>query len=100
MRFFPSRTVPVLTMKCTMADKSTKTDDALLNGELEAPCPTTTNAATMTTGNASEAPSRTTQVAASTSTRTQVTVQRQDSRSSDGPRPQPPSSPPTVCCLI
>ncbi|XP_044767089.1 la-related protein 4 isoform X2 [Coccinella septempunctata] len=35
--------------KCTMTDKSTKTDDVLLNGESEV-CPTTTNAATMTTG--------------------------------------------------
>ncbi|XP_030757608.1 uncharacterized protein LOC115883382, partial [Sitophilus oryzae] len=42
-------TVPT---KCTMADKSTKTDDVLLNGcepELAPLCPTTTNAATMTT---------------------------------------------------
>ncbi|XP_045463122.1 la-related protein 4 isoform X2 [Harmonia axyridis] len=34
--------------KCTMTDKSTKTDDVLLNGESDI-CPTTTNAATMTT---------------------------------------------------
>ncbi|XP_044732609.1 la-related protein 4 isoform X3 [Chrysoperla carnea] len=46
----PDKLVPVLT-KCTMADKSTKTDESLLNGELidHIPCPTTTNAATMTT---------------------------------------------------
>lgn len=53
----------MLTAKCTMADKSTKTDDALLNGELEpVACPTTTNAATMTTVVATEAPPRLTQV--------------------------------------
>ncbi|GLV42787.1 La-related protein 4B [Carabus blaptoides fortunei] len=45
----PEKLVPVLTVKCTMADKSTKTDESLLNGDLEAACPTTTNAATMTT---------------------------------------------------
>ncbi|XP_065160703.1 la-related protein 4 isoform X2 [Atheta coriaria] len=42
----PEKLVPA-SAKCTMADKSTKTDDVLLNGELD--CPTTTNAATMTT---------------------------------------------------
>ncbi|CAH1975430.1 unnamed protein product [Acanthoscelides obtectus] len=61
----PEKIIPVLSMKCTMADKSTKTDDALLNGQgggdggsecsagsgggASATCPTTTNAATMTT---------------------------------------------------
>ncbi|VEN34830.1 unnamed protein product [Callosobruchus maculatus] len=60
----PEKMIPVLSMKCTMADKSTKTDDALLNGQsggegglecaggsagASSACPTTTNAATMTT---------------------------------------------------
>ncbi|XP_060535819.1 uncharacterized protein LOC132707861 isoform X2 [Cylas formicarius] len=48
----PQKLVPALPTKCTMADKSTKTDDALLNGcdvDSGPPCPTTTNAATMTT---------------------------------------------------
>nr|CAH7728709.1 unnamed protein product [Callosobruchus chinensis] len=60
----PEKMIPVLSMKCTMADKSTKTDDALLNGQpggdgglecvggstgASSGCPTTTNAATMTT---------------------------------------------------
>lgn len=68
--------------KCTMADKSTKTDDVLLNGELELSCPTTTNAATMTTVVQSEAPVRSAPVVASTSTRNVVHTQmhRQDSR--------------------
>lgn len=44
----PEKLVPVV-VKCTMADKSTKTDESLLNGDLEPTCPTTTNAATMTT---------------------------------------------------
>lgn len=45
-------------MKCTMADKSTRTDDTLLNGESEPACPTTTNAATMTTSVSCESPAR------------------------------------------
>ncbi|XP_017774776.1 PREDICTED: uncharacterized protein LOC108561383 isoform X3 [Nicrophorus vespilloides] len=55
----PEKLVPPVTTttKCTMADKSTKTDDALLNGEL-VDCPTTTNAATMTTVVSSEAAPR------------------------------------------
>lgn len=71
-----------LSTKCTMADKSTKTDDALLlNGELEMTCPTTTNAATMTTIVPTEAPSRPTQVATSTSVKTHAVLHRQDSKS-------------------
>lgn len=80
-----------------MADKSTKTDDVLLNGDLEAPCPTTTNAATMTTEMASEAPSRPIQVIASSSTRnhlSHVSVHRQEIRT-DPPK-QPPTPPPPV----
>lgn len=80
-----------------MADKSTKTDDALLNGELDVPCPTTTNAATMTTVVPSEAPPRPTQVVASTSTRNHVQVHRQDSRN-ENPK-QPSTPPPTVSFL-
>lgn len=52
-----------------MADKSTKTDDAFLNGDLETSCPTTTNAATMTTVVSTEVQSRPALVAASTNTR-------------------------------
>ncbi|XP_018323017.1 la-related protein CG11505 isoform X2 [Agrilus planipennis] len=47
----PDKIVPVSNAKCTMADKATKTDDVFFNGEPETiiSCPTTTNAATMTT---------------------------------------------------
>lgn len=44
--------------KCTMSDKSTKTDDAFVNGELDSNCPTTTNAATMTNSIVTEAPTK------------------------------------------
>ncbi|KAI4471722.1 lupus la protein-related [Holotrichia oblita] len=90
-----NRLVPAISTKCTMADKSTKTDDVLLNGDLEAPCPTTTNAATMTTEMASEAPSRPIQVVASSITRNHMShgqVHRQESRT-DPPK-QPPTPPP------
>lgn len=85
-----------LPTKCTMADKSTKTDDALLlNGELELTCPTTTNAATMTTIVPTEAPSRAVQIASSTSVKAHVSVHRQDSRTdSMSKQPQAPSPPP------
>ncbi|KRT82478.1 hypothetical protein AMK59_4511 [Oryctes borbonicus] len=91
----PDKLVPAFSTKCTMADKSTKTDDVLLNGDLEAPCPTTTNAATMTTELASEAPSRPIQVAANSGTRNHIShgpVHRQESRT-DPPK-QPPTPPP------
>lgn len=78
-----------------MADKSTKTDDALLNGDLDT-CPTTTNAATMTTVVPTEAPPRPTQVTASTSMKTHVPVHRQDSRSDTFKQP---SSPPPILVL-
>ncbi|KAK9746482.1 La domain [Popillia japonica] len=92
----PDKLVPAISTKCTMADKSTKTDDVLLNGDLEAPCPTTTNAATMTTEMASEAPSRPVQVVASSITRNHMShgqvLHRQESRT-DPPK-QPPTPPP------
>uniref|UniRef100_V5GQ78 La-related protein n=2 Tax=Anoplophora glabripennis TaxID=217634 RepID=V5GQ78_ANOGL len=88
----PEKLVPALPIKCTMADKSTKTDDALLNGDLET-CPTTTNAATMTTVVPTEAPPRPTQVTASTSMKTHLPVHRQDSRSDTFKQP---SSPPPI----
>lgn len=78
----PSRLVPALPVKCTMADKSTKTDEALLNGDLDVLCPTTTNAATMTTVVPTDAPSRTgTVVTTSINSKNHTPVQRQDSRS-------------------
>lgn len=65
-----------------MADKSTKTDDALLNGDLDVLCPTTTNAATMTTVVPTEAPSRIGAViSSSSSSKNHVPVHRQDSKS-------------------
>lgn len=82
-------------IKCTMADKSTKTDDALLNGDLEVSCPTTTNAATMTTVVPTEAPPRSGMiVSTSTNTKTHPPAHRQDSRSENIKRPTSP--PPTV----
>lgn len=96
------RLVPAISTKCTMADKSTKTDDVLLNGDLEAPCPTTTNAATMTTEMASEAPSRPVQVVASSITRNHMShgqvLHRQESRT-DPPK-QPPTPPPPVSLIF
>ncbi|XP_074033044.1 uncharacterized protein isoform X2 [Leptinotarsa decemlineata] len=78
----PEELVTALPIKCTMADKSTKTDDVLLNGDLDLPCPTTTNAATMTTVVPTEAPSRSGAIVTATSgTKNQVSVHRQDSRS-------------------
>lgn len=106
---FVPRLVPVLTVKCTMADKSTKTDESLLNGDLEAACPTTTNAATMTTVVSCESPvlrAATVSVANSTGTRTTHAVQhhqqqqhhhqqQQVSRPADPPK-QPPTPPPPL----
>lgn len=77
-----------------MTDKSTKTDDVFLNGDLDAPCPTTTNAATMTTVVPSEAPARPAQVAASTSTRSQVAHVPSHKHDSRGEPPKGPSTPP------
>ncbi|XP_057666887.1 la-related protein 4 isoform X2 [Diorhabda carinulata] len=77
----PEKLVPALPIKCTMADKSTKTDDALLNGDLDIPCPTTTNAATMTTVVPTEAPSRSGIVVTTTSSsKNHLPVHRQDSK--------------------
>ncbi|KAF7272434.1 hypothetical protein GWI33_014780 [Rhynchophorus ferrugineus] len=77
------------TTKCTMADKSTKTDDALLNGcdqDLGPLCPTTTNAATMTTViSPTEAPARPSNTITSNSI-----YSRQDSK---GGCPQPVQAP-------
>lgn len=77
-------------VKCTMADKSTKTDDVLLNGDLDIPCPTTTNAATMTTVVPTEAPSRTGTIVSTSNNTKNVSIHRQDSRSDS----KNPSSPP------
>ncbi|XP_050514628.1 la-related protein 4 isoform X2 [Diabrotica virgifera virgifera] len=78
----PEKLVPALPIKCTMADKSTKTDDVLLNGDLDVPCPTTTNAATMTTVVPTEAPSRSgVAVTTTNSTKNHIPVHRQDSKS-------------------
>lgn len=77
-----------------MADKSTKTDDALLNGDLDIPCPTTTNAATMTTVVPTEAPPRPGMVVtSSTNTKNHQPAHRQDSRS-DSNTKRPVSPPP------
>lgn len=100
------RPVPALpsttATKCTMADKSTRTDDALLlNGDIEnvTPCPpTTTNAATMTTVAAVQTeaiPSRSSvQIVAGGSANTRNHIHRQESRT-DYTRPSP-TPPPTV----
>lgn len=91
-----------------MADKSTKTDDAFLNGDIETTCPTTTNAATMTTVVSTEAPVRPALVAASTNTRQHppLIAHAQDLRSEQPTKQQqqhhqqqqqqPPSPPPQV----
>nr|XP_022918051.1 la-related protein 4 isoform X1 [Onthophagus taurus] len=95
----PEKPIPTtIATKCTMADKSTKTDDVLLNGDLETPCPTTTNAATMTTEMSCEAPVRTTQAGATTVMRnhtTNVPFTRQESRS-EPHKQQPPVTPPPL----
>lgn len=82
-------TVPT---KCTMADKSTKTDDVLLNGcepELAPLCPTTTNAATMTTVVVqTDAPARPTPTVTTNST-----FARQDSKGGCPVPVQVPSPP-------
>lgn len=88
-----------------MADKSTRTDDALLlNGEIESgnPCPpTTTNAATMTTVVAVQtepmSPRPAVQVVAGAGA-ARNHIHRQESRT-DYSR-QPPTPPPTVRNLI
>lgn len=75
-----------------MADKSTKTDEALLNGDMDILCPTTTNAATMTTVVLTEAPSRTgTTVTTNINTKNHVTIHRQDSRSESAKNPVSPT---------
>ncbi|KAF5288233.1 hypothetical protein FQA39_LY04001 [Lamprigera yunnana] len=91
----PEKLVPPMTAKCTMADKSTKTDDVLLNGDLDTACPTTTNAATMTVAIASEAPTRLSQVNVSINSRPHASVNRQEprpeaSKQSSSPSPLPP----------
>lgn len=94
---FVYRLVPALPIKCTMADKSTKTDDALLNGDLDVPCPTTTNAATMTTVVPIDASSRIGNiVTASTTTKNHVPLHRQDSRSESTKNPSSPPPPNSV----
>lgn len=84
-----------------MADKSTKTDDALLNGELDVSCPTTTNAATMTTGIASEAPPRPAQVnvAVTINTRGHAPPNRQDNTRTETPK-QPSTPPPSLVMFL
>lgn len=74
-----------------MADKSTKTDEALLNGDLDILCPTTTNAATMTTVVPTEAPCRTgTIVTTNINPKNHVSIHRQDSRSESVTNPISP----------
>ncbi|CAG9770962.1 unnamed protein product [Ceutorhynchus assimilis] len=84
-----SKPVPSLPAKCTMSDKSTKTDDVFLNGCERDIAPTTTNAATMTTVVVQTEP---TQRPATTAT-TQSTYTRQESKSGC-PQPVPAPSPP------
>lgn len=93
----PEKLVPVMTAKCTMADKSTKTDDVLLNGDLDTACPTTTNAATMTIAIACEAPPRLSHVNVSINSRAHAPSNRQEPRSdvskqSSSPPPLPPEN--------
>ncbi|XP_031346880.1 la-related protein 4 isoform X3 [Photinus pyralis] len=92
----PEKLVPVMTAKCTMADKSTKTDDVLLNGDLDAACPTTTNAATMTVAITCEAPTRLSHVsvAASTNSRAHPPSNRQEPRPEITKQPNSPPPPP------
>ncbi|CAG9855931.1 unnamed protein product [Phyllotreta striolata] len=92
----PEKLVPALPVKCTMADKSTKTDDALLNGDLDV-CPTTTNAATMTTVVPTEAPSRTgAVVTTSSNAKSHTHVHRQDSKSESSRHVSLSPPPPTT----
>lgn len=91
------RLVPVLAIKCTMADKSTKTDESLLNGDLESTCPTTTNAATMTTVVTCESPVRPTQVSVTTSTSVRTTHVTTQAPRPDLPK-QPSTPPPPLVC--
>lgn len=74
-------------MKCTMADKSTKTDESLLNGDLEVSCPTTTNAATMTTVVTCESPVSNARPSSQT---VNATSTRTSSSAHQVPRPDPP----------
>lgn len=73
-----------------MADKSTKTDESLLNGDLDSACPTTTNAATMTTIVTCESPVRSAQISVTTCVNTRTTHV-----ASQASRPDPPKQPST-----
>ncbi|XP_066250714.1 uncharacterized protein Larp4B isoform X2 [Euwallacea similis] len=87
----PSSSLPA---KCTMSDKSTKTDDVFLNGCEREVVPTTTNAATMTTVATTET---ITQKSTGTATTTSAGYGRQESKGGGGgPQPVPVSSPPPV----
>ncbi|KAF5280521.1 hypothetical protein FQR65_LT00272 [Abscondita terminalis] len=94
----PEKLVPVMTAKCTMADKSTKTDDVLLNGDLDTACPTTTNAATMTVAVACEAPPRLSHVNVSINSRAHPPPNRQEPRSDVSKPSGSPPPPPTENC--
>lgn len=103
-----SKPAVIQPVKCTMSDKSTKTDDVLLNGCDRENVPTTTNAATMTTtvvsrrraGKGKNArrpglqvlPTEVAPRPAGTAT-TQSAFHRQDSKGG-GPQPVPAPSPP------
>ncbi|XP_050295797.1 la-related protein Larp4B-like isoform X2 [Anthonomus grandis grandis] len=80
----PSASLPA---KCTMSDKSTKTDDVLLNGCERDAGPTTTNAATMTTVMVQ------TEAAHRSGVTTITTYTRQESKSGCPPPVQAPSPP-------
>lgn len=87
-------------VKCTMSDKSTKTDDVLLNGcERDvAPVPTTTNAATMTTVVQTDASQIKPAPVTPTTVAAHPVYTRQESKGG-GPQPVPvPSPPPLVSC--
>nr|CAI5863823.1 unnamed protein product [Callosobruchus analis] len=106
----PEKMIPVLSMKCTMADKSTKTDDALLNGQsggegglectggstgASSACPTTTNAATMTTTSIAPAAVTTTPKASATAASVRgvpLQVYPVDAAAAAGGLPSPPLS--------
>lgn len=85
-------------VKCTMSDKSTKTDDVLLNGcERDvAPVPTTTNAATMTTVVQTEASQAKPAAVTPTTVAAHSIYTRQDSKGGGGPQPVPVPSPPPL----
>ncbi|XP_019761782.1 la-related protein 4B isoform X3 [Dendroctonus ponderosae] len=87
-----SRPAVAQPVKCTMSDKSTKTDDVLLNGCDRESVPTTTNAATMTTTVVLPTEGAARPVGTAT---TQSAFHRQDSKGG-GPQPvSAPSPPPT-----